>query len=75
MNDFQDKLRNGNPSIEMIGGKDNSVIITSWMMKPGEEKIVAARMAEELTKASSVILFKLFYSILLICVYTLKLYL
>ncbi len=52
-NDFQEKLRNGNPSIEMIGGKDNSVVITSWMMKPGEEKIVAARLAEELTKASS----------------------
>ncbi len=52
-NDFQEKLRNGNPSIEMIGGKDNSVVITSWMMKTGEEKIVAARLAEELTKASS----------------------
>jgi L-seryl-tRNA(Ser) seleniumtransferase len=52
-NDFQEKLRNGNPSIEMIGGKDNSVVITSWMMKPGEEKIVAARLAEELIKASS----------------------
>jgi L-seryl-tRNA(Ser) seleniumtransferase len=52
-NDFQEKLRNGNPSIEMIGGRDNSVVITSWMMKPGEEKIVAVRLAEELTKASS----------------------
>lgn len=52
-NDFQDKLRKGNPSIEMIGGKDNSVVITSWMMQDGEEKIVATRLAEELKKASA----------------------
>jgi uncharacterized pyridoxal phosphate-dependent enzyme len=51
--DFQEKLRKGNPSIEMIGGKDNSVVITSWNMQPGEEKLVASRMAEELTKASA----------------------
>ncbi|MEI6048495.1 MAG: aminotransferase class V-fold PLP-dependent enzyme [Bacteroidota bacterium] len=51
-NDFQEMLRKGNPSIEMIGGKDNSVVITAWMMQPGEEKIVAARLAEELKKAS-----------------------
>jgi L-seryl-tRNA(Ser) seleniumtransferase len=52
-NDFQEKLRKGSPSIEMIGGKDNSVVITSWNMLPGEEKIVGARMAEELKKASA----------------------
>jgi uncharacterized pyridoxal phosphate-dependent enzyme len=51
-NDFQEKLRKGNPSIEMIGGKDNSVVITSWNMQPGEEKIVAARLQEEFKKAS-----------------------
>ena len=50
-NDFQERLRKGNPSIEMIGGKDNSVVITAWMMQPGEEKIVATRLAEELTRA------------------------
>lgn len=52
-NEFQEKLRKGSPSIEMIGGRENSVVITSWNMQPGEEKIVAARMAEELTKASA----------------------
>jgi L-seryl-tRNA(Ser) seleniumtransferase len=51
-NDFQDRLRKGNPSIEMIGGKDNSVVITAWMMQTGEEKIVAARLSEELNKAT-----------------------
>jgi seryl-tRNA(Sec) selenium transferase len=52
-NDFQEKLRKGNPSIEMMGGKDNSVVITSWNMQTGEEKVVASRMAEEFTKASA----------------------
>jgi uncharacterized pyridoxal phosphate-dependent enzyme len=52
-NDFQEKLRKGDPSIEMIGGKDNSVVITAWMMQPGEEKIVARRLAEELNRASA----------------------
>jgi len=51
-NDFQDRLRKGNPSIEMIGGKDNSVVITVWMLKPDQEKIVATRIFEELSKAS-----------------------
>jgi seryl-tRNA(Sec) selenium transferase len=50
--DFQDRLRNGNPSIEMMGGRENSVTITVWMLKPGQEKIVASRILEELKKAS-----------------------
>jgi uncharacterized pyridoxal phosphate-dependent enzyme len=49
-NDLREKLRKGNPSIEMMGSKDN-LVITSWNLQPGEEKIVAARMAEELKKA------------------------
>jgi L-seryl-tRNA(Ser) seleniumtransferase len=36
----------------MIGGKENSVVITVWMLKPGQEKIVASRIQEELKKAS-----------------------
>jgi len=48
--EFQDKLRKGNPSIEVIGGKDQSVNITVWMLKPGQEKIVATRVNEVLTK-------------------------
>jgi L-seryl-tRNA(Ser) seleniumtransferase len=48
--EFQDKLRKGNPSIEVIGGKEDSVNITAWMLKPGEEKIVATRIQEVLSK-------------------------
>jgi seryl-tRNA(Sec) selenium transferase len=48
--EFQDKLRKGNPSIEVIGGKDDSINITAWMLKPGQEKIVATRVQEVLNK-------------------------
>ena len=51
-NELQEKLRKGNPSIEVMGGKDNSINITVFMLKPGQEKIVAARLYEELKKAS-----------------------
>lgn len=47
--EFQDKLRKGNPSIEVIGGKEESVNITVWMLKPGQEKIVARRIQEVLS--------------------------
>jgi seryl-tRNA(Sec) selenium transferase len=51
-NEFRSRLRKGNPSIEMMGSKDN-LVITSWNLKDGEDKIVAARIAEELKKASA----------------------
>ena len=47
---LQEKLRNGNPSIEIGGVKDNGITVTVWMLKPGQDKIVAARIKEELTK-------------------------
>jgi L-seryl-tRNA(Ser) seleniumtransferase len=47
--DLQEKLRSGNPSIEVIGKGDNGIHITVWVMKPGEEKIVAKRLREDLT--------------------------
>ena len=47
-----DRLRNGNPSIAVMGAGDNSINITVWMLKPGQEKIVAKRVQEELGKAS-----------------------
>ncbi len=50
--ELQKRLRMGNPSIEVRGGNDNSIIITVFMLKPGQEKIVASRIREELTKAS-----------------------
>ena len=49
---LQDKLRKGDPSIEVMGGKDNSINITSWNLQPGQEKIVAKRLKEELGNAS-----------------------
>jgi L-seryl-tRNA(Ser) seleniumtransferase len=38
-------LRDGHPSIETVGGSD-SVNITTWMMNPGEERIVARKLRE-----------------------------
>lgn len=46
--DLQEKLRNGNPSIEVISQSENSINITVWVMKPGQEKIVAKRLKEVL---------------------------
>jgi L-seryl-tRNA(Ser) seleniumtransferase len=50
-----DKLRGGTPSIEVIswGDEDNSIGLTVFMLKQGEEKIVARRLKEELSAASS----------------------
>ena len=47
--DIQERLRNGTPSIEVISKDEKSITITVWMMKPGEEKIVAKRLKEDLT--------------------------
>jgi L-seryl-tRNA(Ser) seleniumtransferase len=49
-NEMRIRLRQGDPSIEMMGGRDN-LIITAWMMKDGDAEIVASRMVEELKKA------------------------
>jgi uncharacterized pyridoxal phosphate-dependent enzyme len=49
--ELQEKLRSGNPSIEIGGVRDDSITITVWMLKPGQEKIVAVRVKEELMKA------------------------
>ena len=50
-----DKLRQGNPSIEVIawGDDKNSIDLTVFMLKPGQEKIVGKRIFEELSNASS----------------------
>ena len=47
--ELQEKLRKGNPSIEVGGAQENSINVTVWVMKPGQEKIVARRLKEELT--------------------------
>ncbi len=41
-------LSAGTPSIEAYGGGKNSIIVSPWMMRAGQEKIVAARIREEL---------------------------
>jgi uncharacterized pyridoxal phosphate-dependent enzyme len=51
-NQLQENLRNSNPSIEVGGGENNSIRITVFMLKPGQEKIVARRVSEELSKVS-----------------------
>ena len=48
--DLQEQLRKGDPSIEVGGGGENYFNVTSWMLKPGQEKIVAKRIKEELSK-------------------------
>lgn len=50
-NEVRDALRKGHPSIETVGGGE-SVDITTWMMNPGEERIVAKRIKEILESAS-----------------------
>ena len=45
----QNGLRNGDPGIELNFGKNNISLVT-FIMVPGEEKIVATRIREELTK-------------------------
>ena len=49
--EIKSRLQNGNPSIETMGG-NTGIDITVFMLKPGEEKIVAKRLQEELSKAT-----------------------
>jgi len=41
-----DKLRDGEPSIEVVPGSRRELVVGVWMMQPGDEKIVAQRMRE-----------------------------
>ena len=50
--ELQEKLRKNEPSIEVGGGEENFINVTVWMMKRGQEKLVAKRIKEELTNAS-----------------------
>jgi D-glucosaminate-6-phosphate ammonia-lyase len=50
--ELKEKLRTGHPSIEVAGGGANSVSITTWMLVPGQERIVASRLREALLKAA-----------------------
>lgn len=49
---LRDKLRAGDPSVEVISWeKENSIRITVFMLLPKEERTVARRLKEELTDA------------------------
>ncbi|MBR9998861.1 MAG: aminotransferase class V-fold PLP-dependent enzyme [Cyclobacteriaceae bacterium] len=50
--EIREKLRWGHPSIETVGG-DDSIGITTWMLRPGQERIVAARLKEVLSVTGS----------------------
>lgn len=50
--EIRDALRNGHPSIETMGGQE-TIDITTWMMIPGEERIVAKRIKELLQNAAA----------------------
>ncbi|MEP3208088.1 MAG: aminotransferase class V-fold PLP-dependent enzyme [Maribacter sp.] len=45
--EMRKRLRDGHPSIETVGNKEQ-VGITTWMMEPGQERIVAQRVKEVL---------------------------
>jgi uncharacterized pyridoxal phosphate-dependent enzyme len=47
---LREALRGANPSIELGGGGANAVSVTVFMLKPGQEKIVATRLKEELSR-------------------------
>lgn len=49
--ELQERLRNGNPSIEIVGNDEGHISITSWVMKAGEAKKVAKRLKAELSAA------------------------
>lgn len=46
-----ERLRKGSPSIELGEAKEHMVSLTVWMMKVGEEDIVATKLVEELNNA------------------------
>jgi len=49
--DVKEKLRSGTPSIEVAGGVDEySISITTWMLAPGQDKVVAAQLKKVLTE-------------------------
>lgn len=47
VDEAREALRNGHPSIETVGSSE-SLDMTTWMMTPGEERVVARRIKEVL---------------------------
>lgn len=50
--DFLQRLRDGSPSIEVMGNNEEGFNATVFMLNPGQEKIVAKRLREEFLKAA-----------------------
>ncbi len=50
--DLKQVLRSGHPSIEVAGGGPDSISITTWMLVPGQERIVASRLQQALSKVA-----------------------
>ena len=48
--DARKLLKDGHPSIETVGGSDH-IGITTWMMEPGQERIVSERLKDILASA------------------------
>ena len=51
--ELKEVLRSGHPSIEVAGGGADSISITSWMMRPGQEQVVARRVQQGLAEAKA----------------------
>lgn len=51
-NELQERLRKGNPSIEVMGGSGNDISLSVFLLKPGQEMILGTRITEELKKVS-----------------------
>jgi uncharacterized pyridoxal phosphate-dependent enzyme len=51
-NAMRTQLRQGKPSIEVVGGKDN-LSVTAWSLQEGEDKVVALKLKELLEWASA----------------------
>ena len=51
--ELKEVLRGGHPSIEVAGGGENSISITTWMMRPEQDKIVASRLQQALSDAAA----------------------
>ncbi len=50
---LKEAMRRGSPSIKLAGGGPGSVNVTVWMPDPGQERIVATRLQEELARAAT----------------------
>ena len=50
---LKEVLRRGHPSIEVAGGGEDSISITTWMLRPGQEQLVASRLREALAAATA----------------------